>query len=255
MKLFTLATAALGAVSLLALAAPAQAVTFADYSATNSNANLQWTKTTKTTGSLSTTGVGDTASVYFSFLNPVLASLKNIAATFTLSASSNTAAFTDTSGDIVQPGLGGTFSFVYSGLAPLTVGGHTYTTGTDLLSGDFSGAEIVGSGSVGVAKDSILSGGNVTFTTGIDASQLAFSNAAGSDKGFSLELTSATPLFARSGKVMRTFSANSTGGFSALLTAGGGGGVPEPATWAMLIAGFAMVGYAVRRRPVKLAFA
>jgi hypothetical protein len=31
-------------------------------------------------------------------------------------------------------------------------------------------------------------------------------------------------------------------------TAGDGGGVPEPATWAMMIAGFGLVGAASRRR-------
>ncbi len=33
-----------------------------------------------------------------------------------------------------------------------------------------------------------------------------------------------------------------------ILPGGGGGVVPEPATWAMLIAGFGMVGFAARRR-------
>jgi hypothetical protein len=33
-----------------------------------------------------------------------------------------------------------------------------------------------------------------------------------------------------------------------LLGGGAGGGVPEPATWAMMITGFAMIGAALRRR-------
>lgn len=31
-------------------------------------------------------------------------------------------------------------------------------------------------------------------------------------------------------------------------TGGGGGGVPEPATWAMMITGFGLIGVAMRRR-------
>jgi len=35
----------------------------------------------------------------------------------------------------------------------------------------------------------------------------------------------------------------------------GGGAVPEPATWAMMIAGFGMVGYALRRRVARVGYA
>ena len=35
----------------------------------------------------------------------------------------------------------------------------------------------------------------------------------------------------------------------------GGGSVPEPATWAMMIAGFGVVGAAMRRRKVRVRFA
>ncbi|HEV2363672.1 MAG TPA: PEPxxWA-CTERM sorting domain-containing protein [Caulobacteraceae bacterium] len=246
MKSFTLAVAAAGAASALALAAPAYATTFADYSATSSNANLVWTRTDASHGSMSTTGVGDTASVYFSFLNPTLSSLANIGATFTLSATSTGAAFTDTSGDLVQPDLSGTFSFVST--SAFTVGGKSYAAGTNLLSGAFSGAEILGQGSAGVTKDSVLSGGTVTFTSGIDSSLLSFSGAPGSDRGFSLELTSTTPIYAKQGHVLRSFSADSTGSFSATLSRGGGQGIPEPAAWSMMLVGFGLAGYALRRR-------
>jgi hypothetical protein len=44
----------------------------------------------------------------------------------------------------------------------------------------------------------------------------------------------------------------SNGTFSAAVS----GAVPEPATWAMMIAGFGMTGAALRRRPtVKVSFA
>jgi PEP-CTERM motif len=36
--------------------------------------------------------------------------------------------------------------------------------------------------------------------------------------------------------------------FNFTLAGGGGGGVPEPATWAMMLIGFGIVGVSMRRR-------
>ncbi|HEV2364760.1 MAG TPA: PEPxxWA-CTERM sorting domain-containing protein [Caulobacteraceae bacterium] len=236
MKPMQLAVAAVGAASLIALSAPAHATTFADYSATSSAANVKWKKNSGGLSGTLSTIPGGSASVYFSFLTPGLSSAANLPATFTLSATSSSTAFTDVSGDVVQPDLSGTFSFVSTGA--FTIGSHHYAAGTDLLSGAFSGAEIVGKGSAGTAKDSVLSGGTIVYSTGV--SGLSF----GGKEDFSLELTSVTPLFAKSGKVLKSFTADSTGSFS--------GGVPEPATWSMLIFGFGLAGYALRRQRVAL---
>jgi PEP-CTERM motif len=56
-------------------------------------------------------------------------------------------------------------------------------------------------------------------------------------------------LFFGNGNPLST-AAQSAGGMSVLATAPGGppGGVPEPAAWALMIAGFGLVGAAMRRR-------
>lgn len=48
---------------------------------------------------------------------------------------------------------------------------------------------------------------------------------------------------------------NGFGGLAFQLSANATGAVPEPATWAMMIAGFGMIGGTMRRRSVKIAFA
>jgi hypothetical protein len=245
MKRTSLVAAATGAAALLG-AASAHAVTFADYGAVDQNANLEWTQSGTTSGSLGTTGVGASADTIFSFLTPALSSLKNLPAMFTLSATapSSDAAVSDSFGQLAEQNLSGAFSFIYEGAAPLTVGSHTYMTGANLLSGTFSGAELVGpaNGSTTSFQDAIFSGGTVTFTS--DIAQFADTG----DKGLSLSLTSVLPAyFASAGQSLNSFTAVSTGSFSSdLASNGGGGGIPEPATWALMLVGFGGAGAAVR---------
>jgi len=151
-------------------------------------------------------------------------------------------------GQIAEQNLSGTFSFIYSGLTPLIVGSHTFTTGANLLSGTFTGAEIVGpnNGSTGSIQDAILSGGTVTFTSAFEK----FS--ATGDKGLSLELTSVLPfLGAAEDDALNSFTAVSTGSFASDIASGGGAGVPEPATWAVMLIGFGGIGAAIRRGRTK----
>jgi hypothetical protein len=231
-------------------AAPAQAVTFAEYGATSSAANLNWTLSSNlTSGTLATTGFGASAKTSFDFLTTGLSALGNLPATFTLNATtaSNDPAVTGL-GQIAEQNLSGTFSFIYSGLTPLIVGSHTFTTGANLLSGTFTGAEIVGpnNGSTGSIQDAILSGGTVTFTSAFEK----FS--ATGDKGLSLELTSVLPfLGAAEDDALNSFTAVSTGSFASDIASGGGAGVPEPATWAVMLIGFGGIGAAIRRGRAK----
>ena len=51
-------------------------------------------------------------------------------------------------------------------------------------------------------------------------------------------------------KINLVYNASSN---AVLYSTGGGGGVPEPATWAMMITGFGLVGAAMRRRSMVLA--
>ena len=231
-------------------AAPARATTFAEYDAATSDANLDWTQSASLTGgTLSTTGAGVSANTYFTFLAPALSALANLPALFTLSA---TAPDGDpavlASDQLAEENLSGTFSFTYTGSTPLMVGSHVYMTGANLLSGTFSGAELVGpaAGSTGSFQDAILSGGTVAFTSDIA------SFATTGDKGISLELTSVLPIFnAFPGQSLSSFSAVSTGSFASELNGGGGGGVPEPATWAAMLIGFGAIGISARRSRAK----
>jgi len=247
MKLKILATLATGVAFGLG-AASAQATTFAEYSATTSAANLEWTQSLSGTGgTLTSTGVGGSADTIFSYLMPGLSSLP---ALFTLTAAPATAddpagtAF----GDVFQQNLSGAFSFIYTGSTPFVVGAHTYDTGANLLSGTFSGAEIVGPnfGSTASVQDAVLSGGTVNYTSDV----IAFASTG--DKGVSLELTSALPFFgATPGNSLSSFTAVSTGSFSADINSIGGAGVPEPATWAAMLVGFGALGAVARRNRAK----
>ncbi|WP_254620996.1 PEPxxWA-CTERM sorting domain-containing protein [Sphingomonas sp. CL5.1] len=90
-----------------------------------------------------------------------------------------------------------------------------------------------------------------TFAQGISA------NFAGAQ----LNIFFSSPLTATGATLNQTSSETQTLAGSRWLTDGsvsavaGGGSVPEPATWAMMIAGFGVVGAAMRRRKVRVRFA
>ena len=228
------------------LGGAAYAATFAEYDASSSLANLSWTQTAPDAGTLTTTGDGASAQTVFSFLKPGTATLKELPALFTLTASSTSAA-TSAAGFLIEPDVSGTFSFTYDGPANSKI-----ATGADLLSGTFTGASISGpaGGSTGSVQDAIISGGTVSFTS-------AFVKFAPTgDKALSLSMTSVLPGFsAAAGGAPSSFTGVSTGSFASDIRSGGGaGGVPEPATWAMMLVGFAGIGLvARRRRPASLA--
>jgi hypothetical protein len=243
MNRITFAATALGLAASLS-AASAQALTFADYGAASSDANLDWTQSMSlTSGVLNSTA---SASAFFTFLAPGLTTLANLPATFTLSAAAPAvdpavSAF----GQVAEQNLSGAFSFTYSGSTPLVVGSHTFTTGANLLSGTFSGAELVGpaNGSTSSLQDAIFSGGSISYT-----SDFAAFDGTG-DKAFSLELTSVLPFFgATAGNALNSFSAVSTGSFASDISTVGGAGVPEPMTWAVMLLGFGGIGAAARHK-------
>lgn len=254
MKNTSLTAMAIG-LAFSACAVTAQAMTFAEYGSTSSAANLQWTQSADlASGALTTTGVGASTDTVFSFLTPALSALSNLSALFTLTA---TAPASDPAvtglGQIAEQNLSGSFSFTYTGAAPLTVGAHTYNTGANLLSGAFTGAEIIGPnfGSTASVQDAIFSGGTVSFTS--DIVQFASTG----DKGLSVALTSVLPILsATSGNALNSFTGVSTGNFASdIASGGGGGGVPEPVTWAMMLLGFGGIGTAIRVKRGKSASA
>ena len=248
MRFGTIGFLAMAAGASLSVVSAANAVTFADYGATDSFNNLQWTQSDNgLSGTLSAVGgVSDVAAVQFSFLTPSLASLANLPASFTITGN---APLIDPAipagGFLIQPNLSGSFHFTYTGAADLVVASHTYHTGANLLSGNFTGASISGpvNSTAGSVLDATSSGGDVTFTS--DFLQFAPTG----DKAFALELTSiADPLHANPGNSLDSFGAVSTGSFQSDLSITGGQGVPEAATWALMIVGFGGVGAMLRRR-------
>ncbi|WP_243453544.1 PEPxxWA-CTERM sorting domain-containing protein [Polymorphobacter multimanifer] len=131
----------------------------------------------------------------------------------------------------------GTFSIISN--AAVTLGS---ITGTNLLSGTFGGASLngeIGGGTGGVTA-STVGGSTISFTSDF----LAFSDIVASD--LSWALSAVNNAFGNSAGRLRGFRATLGGQFSSepaprLL-------VPEPATWAMLVLGFGLVGVSVRRR-------
>jgi hypothetical protein len=243
------------AAAALSITAPAAAITFANFSTLTSAANLYWKKAGTSGGDIysiasnSATTAGS-STVNFNFLQPALAGLGNLKATFTFnghSSSGNPAQLA--AGFLIQPIVSGTFSFIYSGVADLTVNNTVYHTGDNLLSATFSDAAIFGAsgGTSGSVSGTSTSQDGEIPTITYSSSFLDFTGA--EDEGFGFNLTSiASPLNrANSSSSLRNFSANAGGAFSAapapVITA-----VPEPGVWATLIVGFLMVGLRNRKR-------
>ena len=237
-------------------AAPAQAVltTFANFTGINSVSGVRFQNSAPndvsgTTGSLYTidplTSVPGSRLVSFSFLPPALAaSVTNVLASFTLLSS--TASPAQTFGVFtLQPGLAGGFSFLST--SAITIGGTNYAAGSNLLSGTFTDVSVSGQTNASAAAYNGSTGGGSTILFTSDF----VSFVPGSDFDMSISLTSLAPLlFANPGAALRSFQAYSTGSFSSDPAAIVVGGVPEPSVWAMLIAGFGLVGFQARRRRI-----
>lgn len=140
---------------------------------------------------------------------------------FTFNALSTGAAGT-LAGQFYQ-NFAGTFS-IYSGLAK---------TGTNLLSGSYNDLALA----IGNTQTtSFTSGTAATFGYSSDViSSLA------APMSFTLSLTSVTPDLNIQNGTLGAFSASVSGNFS-------GSAVPEPASWALMVGGFGMLGATMRRR-------
>ena len=153
----------------------------------------------------------------------------------------------NTSGNLwAQAFTGGSVSF--TSVSSFMLGSTLYAAGSNILTLNFSGGELsaVVPGTTGSAQVSIPGAG---FTS-VSSDFLSFPPVTLTD--FSISLANVIPGF--------TFSPGGLGGQAearfANFTARGSGDftatVPEPSTWAMLMLGFGLVGFA-RRRQVRLA--
>jgi hypothetical protein len=140
-----------------------------------------------------------------------------ISATFTLSAT-NSGPATSSGGEITQR---------YNGTFSITNGATNY------LSGTFADAVFGSGGALTQSASNPSSTQSVSFTSNVIAPSLisAF------DRAMSLSFTDVTPFAAiiPGTGTLRSFTSDVSGDFSST--------VPEPSTWAMMLLGFAGLGY------------
>jgi len=228
----------LPAVALAMIASSASAVTFATFNAT-SDGNVSYTGTGNGVGVISSIA----APVTFRFLD-TFSGFTDFAATFNLALNTTTGA--TFGGSAIVPVSTGTFSFI----APTAV---TYNgqTGINLLSASFNNGLVTGNlGGSTAAYGTSTPPYVVTFTSDF----IDFSTATAND--VALAINAIAPLLSAGGSGVANFTGTVVGTFGSDVIGGGGnpqGTVPEPASWALLIVGFGLVGFVARRRRVGMA--
>ncbi len=231
---------ALVAIAAMSFATSASAITaFASFIPTSSISNIDFNGAANGAGLLSSTA----APVTFRFLNPSGAGFADFAATFNLAATTSAGAVFGGLG--IAPVTTGTLSFLSS--SAVTYNGHT---GVNLLTAAFTSGALTGNiggstANYGTSTPPYI----VTFTSDF----LDFSTSTARD--LALAINAINPLLSASNTNggLAQFSGTVSGNFGADATGGIGSTVPEPAAWAMLIAGFGIVGAAMRRRTAALA--
>ncbi|WP_293372809.1 PEPxxWA-CTERM sorting domain-containing protein [Phenylobacterium sp.] len=241
MKILTMAAAA--ALSFAALATQAQASTVIATTTTLGGSNFTFTNNgagdTGSGGTLAGSGATD-----FSFenLGPAYNGVTFVPATFSFTgtATNSPATFSGSPNQLwTQTGLDGTFSYTFSGTTGTVIGGNTLTNGENLLSGTFTNAWIQGNGGSGSTNLSISNGGAMSFTSAVDPALNAAIN-----PEFAYTLLDVTPNFGStgSGAALLSFTGKGDGEFDINL------GVPEPASWSLMILGFGGLGAVIRKR-------
>lgn len=234
-----------GLIATSSIGAPAGAVTtFANYSQVGAGTSIAYNAVSGvgTVGAIDQNGVSPVR-VSFNFADAFLmaAGLTNLAADFRMNLTATQAPLASMPNFVVQQGLVGGFSFTYAGATPLTVNGHTYATGANLLTGTFADATIFGlaSATTGALSGSGTNGG-IVFTSDF----LTFGTGT-NDATFGLNAI--TPPLASGSTALNSFVAASVGTFGSAV-APQVAALPEPQTWATMLVGFGLVGRSMRRR-------
>ena len=221
----TLITAAAVAVSLVATPCFAAAVTIGQFAQLGQPDSFRFKNNNNGTATLTSIGTGQFDFDFWPANLPAALASQN--AFFSMIATANTPAAT--SGPIIEQEVAsGTIAFTrvtpFNGL-------------TNLLTIQFTNAQLWGpGGGRGLNLIGSDAAGTVTYTSDF----LDFTNTIGQD--YSIALTGlSVPLQIGNGGLLKSFTADITGTLSVQA-------VPEPATWAMMIIGFAGVGGALRQR-------
>jgi len=242
-SLTAFASAAVLAATLAVAAAPAHASVFAQFSPDTNSSDYKWIKN-NTGGEFISTGTAtDTTATavatHFSFIDPTYAALSFLNAAFTIDATAaqgNPATLAPGPGTWTQTGLTGSFHFVYTGPTQ-TIDGFNLVSGvTHLLDGVFTDAWIQGAGGTGSTNVTIGNGGSASYSSDI----VNFAGVTPGSEEFAFNLLNVSPHFgASANKALNSFTSNGGGNFSAA-------GVPEPATWGLMIVGFGGLGLVLR---------
>jgi hypothetical protein len=256
--LTTFVSAAAVAVAISAASMPAHAAVFAQFQPMTNSNDYKWVRNGAGGSFFTINSSSDTSAqavaIAFQFLAPAYAAgitptpFTALSATLNVhGTSANVAANAATEGDAAtwtQPGLTGGFEILYTG-PDQTLNGFHLVAGENLLSGTFTNAWIQGAGGSGSTNVTIGNGGSASYTSDI----VGFANTIPGSQEFAFNLLGTTsPFHASAGKGLDSFRANGGGNFSA-------DGVPEPASWALMILGFGGVGAMVRRRRTSAALA
>jgi hypothetical protein len=263
LKIASLAAAAL----LATTSASAQVVTFASFLSNATGTNMRFARNASTnsaagrsmtfftTSSASGNSVGGTAVAFqFNNLGAFSTAIGNVGAVWTMNGTVTDTAATLNGSTVTQTNLTGTFSIIANTPINYGSGQNAVVNGTNLLSGTFSSVTFSGGtgGSTGGIAGSTTGGSTISFTSDF----LTFLPGSNLDMG--LTLTSIAPLLGftanravhavnPNSSVNNVFRAAAIGSFSAdpppVPPA-----VPEPGTWAMMITGIGLVGFARRRR-------
>jgi hypothetical protein len=229
--------------ALLLAAAPASAVTiFADFTPISNLPNIQYSGAANGAGTVTDLG----QLVHFQFLNPD-GSPSSTVFDVLMTLSATTGAGSVTSGIAILPVTSGTLSFTSA--SPITWGGHT---GTNLLTVNFSGGAITALWGGSTANYGNSTPPNtVTFTSDF----LNFSSSTARDLALAIDAIN-PPVGALFGG-RRFHTGSVSGNFGADVTSGNPQGVPEPASWALMFAGFGLAGSVLRsqrRRNTEVSF-
>jgi len=229
--------------ALLLAAAPASAITiFADFTPTSNQPNIQYSGAADGSGTITDMG----QLVHFQFLNPD-GSPSSTVFDVLMTLTATTGAGTVTSGLAVLPVTSGTISFTAA--SPITWGGHT---GTNLLTATFSGGALTS-----LWGGSTANYGNSTPPNAVNFTSdfLSFSSSTARDLALAINAINPPVGVLFGGGRLHTGSVS--GNFGADVTGGNPQGVPEPASWALMFAGFGLAGSVLRsqrRRNTEVSF-